>query len=86
MGRVPLQMRADLSLSSDSHRILIWRERRSRNHPSNIIERGQVWRSRGVLVWEASVLGSRTDLHIFDAGSVNGPVIVTRFFFHMCVF
>ncbi|GFV76305.1 transposable element Tcb1 transposase [Trichonephila clavipes] len=28
-----------LSLSSDYHRILIWRERGSRNHPSNIIER-----------------------------------------------
>ncbi|GFW05475.1 uncharacterized protein TNCV_436561 [Trichonephila clavipes] len=27
------------SLSSDSHRILIWRERGSCNHPSNIIER-----------------------------------------------
>ncbi|GFV18466.1 transposable element Tcb2 transposase [Trichonephila clavipes] len=27
------------SLSSDSHRILIWRERGSRNHPANIIER-----------------------------------------------
>ncbi|GFW39496.1 transposable element Tcb1 transposase [Trichonephila clavipes] len=27
------------SLSSDSHRILIWRERGSHNHPSNIIER-----------------------------------------------
>ncbi|GFV95064.1 transposable element Tcb2 transposase [Trichonephila clavipes] len=27
------------SLSSDSHRILIWRERGSRNHASNIIER-----------------------------------------------
>ncbi|GFV02572.1 transposable element Tcb1 transposase [Trichonephila clavipes] len=27
------------SLSSDSHRILIWREWGSRNHPSNIIER-----------------------------------------------
>ncbi|GFX97847.1 hypothetical protein TNCV_4904981 [Trichonephila clavipes] len=31
------------------------------------------------------MLGSRTDLHIFDAGSVTGPVIVTRFFLHMCV-
>ncbi|GFX89588.1 transposable element Tc3 transposase [Trichonephila clavipes] len=31
-------MRA-VHLSSDSHRILIWRERGSRNHPSNIIER-----------------------------------------------
>ncbi|GFX88496.1 transposable element Tcb1 transposase [Trichonephila clavipes] len=59
------------SLSSDSHRILIWRKRGSRNHPSNIIERDIVWRSR------CSRLGrhhddSRTDLHIFDAGSVNG--------------
>ncbi|GFY09110.1 transposable element Tcb2 transposase [Trichonephila clavipes] len=59
------------SLSSDSHRILIWRERGSRNHPSNIIERDR-YGGRGVLVWGGIVLGSRTDLHIFDAGSVNG--------------
>ncbi|GFX22564.1 transposable element Tcb2 transposase [Trichonephila clavipes] len=59
------------SLSSDSHRILIWRERGSRNHPSNIIERDRNG-GRGVLVWGGIMLGSRTDLHIFDAGSVNG--------------
>ncbi|GFV31193.1 transposable element Tcb2 transposase [Trichonephila clavipes] len=59
------------SLSSDSHRILIWRERGSRNHPSNIIERDR-YGGRGVLVWAGIMLGSRTDLHIFDAGSVNG--------------
>ncbi|GFX89254.1 transposable element Tcb2 transposase [Trichonephila clavipes] len=59
------------SLSSDSHRILIWRERGSRNHPSNIIERYR-FGSRGVLIWGGIMLGSRTDLHIFDAGSVNG--------------
>ncbi|GFT07628.1 transposable element Tcb2 transposase [Trichonephila clavipes] len=59
------------SLSSDSHRILIWRERESRNHPSNIIERDR-YGGRGVLVWGGIKLGSRTDLHIFDAGSVNG--------------
>ncbi|GFV70090.1 transposable element Tcb2 transposase [Trichonephila clavipes] len=59
------------SLSSDSHRILIWRERGSRNHPSNIIERDR-YGSRGVLFWGGIMLGSRTDLHIFDAGSVNG--------------
>ncbi|GFX14665.1 transposable element Tcb1 transposase [Trichonephila clavipes] len=59
------------SLSSDSHRILIWRERGSRNHPSNIIERDR-YGGRGVLVWGGIMLGSRTDLHIFDAGSVNG--------------
>ncbi|GFT30049.1 transposable element Tcb2 transposase [Trichonephila clavipes] len=59
------------SLSSDSHRILIWRERGSRNHPSNIIERDR-YGGRDVLVWEGIMIGSRTDLHIFDAGSING--------------
>ncbi|GFV69210.1 transposable element Tcb1 transposase [Trichonephila clavipes] len=59
------------SLSSDSHRILIWRERGSRNHLSNIIERDR-YGGRGALVWGGIMLGSRTDLHIFDAGSVNG--------------
>ncbi|GFW94510.1 transposable element Tcb2 transposase [Trichonephila clavipes] len=58
------------SLSSDSHRILIWRGRGSRDHPSNIIERDR-YGGRGVLVWGGIMLGSRTDLHIFDAGSVN---------------
>ncbi|GFT63419.1 transposable element Tcb2 transposase [Trichonephila clavipes] len=59
------------SLSSNSHRILIWRERGSRNHPSNIIERDR-YGGRGVLVWGGIMLGRRTDLHIFNAGSVNG--------------
>ncbi|GFU52506.1 transposable element Tcb1 transposase [Trichonephila clavipes] len=59
------------SLSSDSLCILIWRERGSRNHPSNIIERDR-YGGRGVLVWGGSRLGSRTDLHIFDVGSING--------------
>ncbi|GFU20050.1 transposable element Tc3 transposase [Trichonephila clavipes] len=51
--------------------MLIWRERGSRNHPSNIIERDR-YGGRGVLVWGGIMLGSRTDLHIFDAGSVDG--------------
>ncbi|GFY32180.1 transposable element Tc1 transposase [Trichonephila clavipes] len=38
-GRVLFRDESRFSLSSDSHRILIWRERGSRNHPSNIIER-----------------------------------------------
>ncbi|GFU47751.1 transposable element Tcb2 transposase [Trichonephila clavipes] len=74
-GRVLFTDESRFSLSSDSHRILIWRERGSRNHPSNIIERDR-YGGRGVLVWEGIMLGSRTDLHIFDAGSVNG----TRYF------
>ncbi|GFV33189.1 transposable element Tcb2 transposase [Trichonephila clavipes] len=70
-GRVLFTDESIFSLSSDSHRILIWRERGSRNHPSNIIERDR-YGGRGVLVWGGIMLGSRTDLHIFDAGSVNG--------------
>ncbi|GFX08220.1 transposable element Tcb2 transposase [Trichonephila clavipes] len=70
-GRVLFTDESRFSLSSDSHRILIWRERVSRNHPSNIIERDR-YGGRGVLVWGGIMLGSSTDLHIFDAGSVNG--------------
>ncbi|GFX23677.1 transposable element Tcb2 transposase [Trichonephila clavipes] len=70
-GRVLFTDESKFSLSSDSHRILIWRERESRNHPSNIIERDR-YGGRGALVWGGIMLGSRTDLHIFDAGSVNG--------------
>ncbi|GFV56807.1 transposable element Tcb1 transposase [Trichonephila clavipes] len=46
-------------------------ERGSRNHLLNIIERDR-YGGRGVLVYGGIILGSRTDLHIFDAGSVNG--------------
>ncbi|GFU60276.1 transposable element Tcb1 transposase [Trichonephila clavipes] len=49
-GRVLFTDESKFSLSSDSHRILIWRERGSRNHPSNIIERDR-YGGRGVLVW-----------------------------------
>ncbi|GFX18197.1 transposable element Tcb1 transposase [Trichonephila clavipes] len=70
-GRVLFTDESGFSLSSDSHRIHIWRERGSHNHPSNIIERDR-YGGRGVLVWGGIMLGSRTDLHIFDAGSVNG--------------
>ncbi|GFV71397.1 transposable element Tcb1 transposase [Trichonephila clavipes] len=84
-GRVLFTDESRFSLSSASHRILIWRERGSRNHSSNIIERDR-YGGRGVLIWGGIMLGSRKDLHIFDAGSVNWTLIVTRFFFHMCVF
>ncbi|GFW58069.1 transposable element Tc1 transposase [Trichonephila clavipes] len=70
-GRVLFTDERRFSLSSDSHRILIWRERGSRNHPSNSIERDS-YGGRGVLVWGGIMLGSRPDLHVFDAGSVNG--------------
>ncbi|GFU90195.1 transposable element Tcb2 transposase [Trichonephila clavipes] len=70
-GRVLFTDESRFSLSRDSHCILIWRKRGSRNHPSNIIERDR-YGGRGVLVWGGIMLGSRTDLHIFHASSVNG--------------
>ncbi|GFV65761.1 transposable element Tc3 transposase [Trichonephila clavipes] len=57
-GRVLFTDESKFSLSSD---------------PSNIIERDR-YGGRGVLVWGGIMLGSRTDLHIFDAGSVNGTL------------
>ncbi|GFY14998.1 transposable element Tc3 transposase [Trichonephila clavipes] len=70
-GRVLFTDEIRFSFSSDSHHILIWRERGSRNHPSNIIERDR-YGGRCVLVWGDIMFGSCRDLHIFDAGSVNG--------------
>ncbi|GFW97025.1 transposable element Tcb2 transposase [Trichonephila clavipes] len=70
-GRVLFTDESRFRSSSDSHHILIWRERGSRNHPSNIIKRDR-YGGRGVLVWGGIMLGSHTDLHIFDAGTVNG--------------
>ncbi|GFW40095.1 transposable element Tcb2 transposase [Trichonephila clavipes] len=52
-------------------RVLFTDESRFSLSPSNIIERDR-YGGRGVLVWGGIMLGSRTDLHIFDAGSVNG--------------
>ncbi|GFY19201.1 transposable element Tcb2 transposase [Trichonephila clavipes] len=69
-GRVLFTDETRFILSSDSHHILIWREWGSRNHPSNIIERDR-YGDRGVLVWGGIMLGSRTVLQVFDAGSVN---------------
>ncbi|GFV97148.1 transposable element Tcb1 transposase [Trichonephila clavipes] len=80
-ARRPVRDESRFSLSSDSHRILIWRERGSRNHPSNIIERER-YGGRGVLVWGGIMLGSRTDLHIFDVGSVNGTRYCRRLVAH----
>ncbi|GFT51731.1 transposable element Tcb1 transposase [Trichonephila clavipes] len=84
-GRVLFTDGSRFSLSSDSHRILIWRERGSHNHPSNIPEKDR-YRGRGVLVWRGIMIGSRTDFTSSTQVQSTAPVIVTRFFFHMCVF
>ncbi|GFT95790.1 transposable element Tcb1 transposase [Trichonephila clavipes] len=75
-GRVLFTDESRFSLSSDSHRILIWRERGSRNHPSNIIERDR-YGGRGVFVWEASCLVVVQTFTSSTQVQSTGPVIVT---------
>ncbi|GFV39879.1 transposable element Tcb2 transposase [Trichonephila clavipes] len=73
------------SLSSDSHRILIWRERGSRNHPSNIMKETGM----EVAVFSFGEVSCLVVVQTFTSSTQvqsTGPVIVTRFFFHMCVF
>ncbi|GFT45138.1 transposable element Tcb2 transposase [Trichonephila clavipes] len=84
-GRVLFTDESRFSLSSDSHRILIWRERGSRNHHSNIIERDR-YGGRVFSFGEASCLVVVQTFTSSTKVQSTGPVIVTRFFFHMCVF
>ncbi|KFM56783.1 Transposable element Tcb2 transposase, partial [Stegodyphus mimosarum] len=59
------------SLSTDSRRVTIWRERGTRFEPRNISERYN-FPSRGVIVWVGIMMDGRTDHHFFDTGSVTG--------------
>ncbi|KFM69679.1 Transposable element Tc1 transposase, partial [Stegodyphus mimosarum] len=59
------------SLSTDSSRVTIWRERGTRFEPRNISERHH-FPSRGVMVWAGIMMDSRTNLHFFNTGSVTG--------------
>ncbi|GFV38881.1 transposable element Tcb2 transposase [Trichonephila clavipes] len=59
------------STRSDSQHVLIWREIGTRFYPSNIKERHR-YGGPGVLVWGSITLNGRTELRIFDRGSVIG--------------
>ncbi|GFT34449.1 transposable element Tcb2 transposase [Trichonephila clavipes] len=56
------------SLSSDSRRVTIWRERGTRFEPRNITER-HYFPSRGVMAWACIMMEGC--LHFFDTGSVT---------------
>ncbi|GFX04544.1 transposable element Tcb2 transposase [Trichonephila clavipes] len=58
-------------MESDSGRLLIWREQRTRYHQSNTVER-HIYRGGGILVWAGISLGGHTDLHVFHGGTVTG--------------
>ncbi|GFX09908.1 transposable element Tcb2 transposase [Trichonephila clavipes] len=59
------------TMESDSGRLLIWREERTRYHQSNTVERHS-YRGGGILVWAGISLGGHTDLHVFHGGTVTG--------------
>ncbi|GFU94612.1 transposable element Tcb2 transposase [Trichonephila clavipes] len=59
------------TMESDSGRLLIWREHRTRYHQSNTVERHS-YRGGGILVWAGISLGGHTDLHVFHGGTVTG--------------
>ncbi|GFV47599.1 transposable element Tcb2 transposase [Trichonephila clavipes] len=59
------------TMESDSGRLLIWREQRTRYHQSNTVERHS-YRGGGILVWAGISLGGHTDLHVLHGGTVTG--------------
>ncbi|GFX72794.1 transposable element Tcb2 transposase [Trichonephila clavipes] len=59
------------TMESDSERLLIWGEQRTRYHQSNTVER-HIYRGGGILVWAGISLGGHTDLHVFHGGTVTG--------------
>ncbi|GFU00320.1 transposable element Tcb2 transposase [Trichonephila clavipes] len=59
------------TMESDSGRLLIWREQRTRYHQSNTVERHS-YRGGGILVWAGISLGGHTDLHVFHGGTITG--------------
>ncbi|GFW73994.1 transposable element Tcb2 transposase [Trichonephila clavipes] len=77
-GRVLFTDESRFSLSSDSHRILIWRERGSRNHPSNIIEWDRRYGSavpfHGRICTMSSQSSCRTALRDEDIERMDWPV------------
>ncbi|GFU50953.1 transposable element Tcb1 transposase [Trichonephila clavipes] len=70
-SRVLFTDESRFSTRSDSQRVLIWREIGTRFYTSNIKERHH-YGGPGVLVWGGIMLNGRTELHIFDRGSVTG--------------
>lgn len=58
------------SLQTDSRRTILWRERGTRYHPNNIVERDQ-YGGGGVMVWAGIMMNGRTQLHVFDRGNIN---------------
>ncbi|GFW81185.1 transposable element Tcb2 transposase [Trichonephila clavipes] len=59
------------SLESDTRRVLVWRDRGTRNNPAFVRERSQ-YRRAGWMVWGGISIGGRMDLHIIRNGTLTG--------------
>ncbi|GFW34426.1 transposable element Tcb2 transposase [Trichonephila clavipes] len=59
------------SLECDTRRVLVWRDRGTRNNPAFVCERSQ-YRRAGWMVWGGISIGGRTDLHIIRNGTLTG--------------
>ncbi|UYV73847.1 IKK1 [Cordylochernes scorpioides] len=59
--RVVFSDESRFCLSSDSHRVRVWRRRGERSNPAAIVERPTV-RQRGIMVWGAIAFDSRSPL------------------------
>ncbi|GFT25911.1 transposable element Tcb2 transposase [Trichonephila clavipes] len=79
-SRVLFTNESRFSTRSDSQRVLIWREIGTRFYTSNIKKRHHYCRP-GVLVLGGIMLNIRTELHIFDRGSVIEDRYWRRYFF-----
>ncbi|GFW26777.1 transposable element Tcb2 transposase [Trichonephila clavipes] len=62
---------SQFSLESDTRRVLVWRDRGTRNNPAFVRERSQ-YRRAGWKVWGGISIGGRTDLHIIRNGTLTG--------------
>ncbi|GFW06299.1 transposable element Tcb2 transposase [Trichonephila clavipes] len=59
------------SLECDTRRVLVWRDRGTRNKPAFVRERSQ-YRRAGWMVFGGISIGGRTDLHIIRNGTLTG--------------
>ncbi|GFW86964.1 transposable element Tcb2 transposase [Trichonephila clavipes] len=59
------------SLECDTRRVLVWRDRGTRNNPAFVRERS-LYRRAGWMVWGGISIGGRTDLHIIRNGTLTG--------------
>ncbi|GFU91392.1 transposable element Tcb2 transposase [Trichonephila clavipes] len=62
---------SQFSLECDIRRVLVWRDRGTRNNPAFVRERSQ-YRRAGWMVWGGISIGGRTDLHIIRNGTLTG--------------